>query len=139
MALDRHTKQLIKPELQAKHIEFCHKYRRCTCKADADLALAALKAWWFSSGACSESSLKELTSWIDFWHFCYEQWGFHISKVWLRVLCISFIVLNFFFLGCSSLCTGLYFYFVLICFTEFVHFWPHSYTMSIVMGLFIFS
>ena len=66
MALDRHTKQLIKPELQAKYIELCHEYRRCTCKADANLVLAVLKAWWFLSGACSESSLKELTSWIDF-------------------------------------------------------------------------
>ena len=109
MALNRHTKQLIKPELQEKHIELCHEYRRCTCKADADLVLAALKAWWFSFGACSENSLKELTCWIDFWHFRYEQWGSHISEVWLRVLCISFIVLNFLFLECSSLCTGLLF------------------------------
>ena len=109
MALDQHTKQLIKPELQEKHIELCHEHQRCTCKVDADLALATLKAWWFLSRACLESSLKELTSWIDFWYFCYEQWGSHISEVWLRVLGFSFIVLNFFFLECSSLCSGLLF------------------------------
>ena len=51
MALDWHTNQFIKPELQAKYIELCHEYMRCTCKADADLALATLKAWWFLSGA----------------------------------------------------------------------------------------
>ena len=102
MALDQHTKQLIKLELHAKHFELFHKYWRCTCKAHADLALAALKAWWFLSSACLESSLKEITS-------RYEQWGFHILEEWLRVLCISFIVLNFFILKCSSLCTRLLF------------------------------
>ena len=96
MALNRHTKQLIKPELQAKHIELCHKYQSCTCKADAELALAALKAWWFSSGACSESSLKELTSWIDFWHFRFEQWRSHISEVYFKGLRISLTILYFF-------------------------------------------
>ena len=79
MALDRHTRQLIKPELQAKHLELCHEYRKCRSKADA--AVASIKAWWFSSGACSESSLKELTSWLDFWHFRYEQWGSHMSEI----------------------------------------------------------
>ena len=124
MALDWHTEQLIKPELQAKHIELCHEYQRCTCKVDADLALAALKTWWFLSEACLESSLKELMFWIDFWHFYYEQWGSHISEVWLRVLGFSFIVLNLFFQSALFCVVG--FYFVLICFTEFVHFWPHS-------------
>ena len=71
MALDHHTRQLIKPELQAKHMELCHEYRKCRTKVDADLAVASIKAWWFSSGACLENALKELTSWLDFWHFCY--------------------------------------------------------------------
>ena len=82
MVLDRHTRQLIKPELQARHIELCNDYRKCRNKADADLAMALIKAWWFSSGACSECALKELLSWLDFWHFCYDQWGSHISEVW---------------------------------------------------------
>ena len=86
MALDRHTKQLIKPELQARHIELCNDCRKCRSKADADLAMASIKEWWFSSGACSESALKELLSWLDFWHFRYDQWGLHISEVWITYL-----------------------------------------------------
>ena len=81
MAHDRHTKQLIKPELQGRHNELCNKYRRCRSKADADLAMLAIKAWWFLSGACSKTRLKDLTSWLDFWHFRYEQWRSHISEV----------------------------------------------------------
>ena len=91
MALDRHTKQLIKPELQARHIELCDDYRKCRSKADANSAMAVIKAWWFSSGACSESAMKDLTSWLDFWHFRYEQWGSHISEVLLAsVVFVSF-------------------------------------------------
>ena len=82
MALDHHTRQLIKPELQTKHIELCNDYWKCRSKADADLAMASIKVWWFSSGACSESALKELSSGLDFWYFPYDQWGSHISKVW---------------------------------------------------------
>ena len=69
MALGRHTRQLIKLELQAKHMELCHEYRKCRTKADADLVVVSIKPWWFSmsklsiaSGVCSESALKELTS-----------------------------------------------------------------------------
>ena len=90
MALDRHTRQLIKNELQARHIELCNDYRKCRSKADADLAMASIKAWWFSSGACSESALKELSSWLDFWHFRYDQWGSHISEVWMTYLTNNF-------------------------------------------------
>ena len=61
MALDRHTKELINQELQERHVELCNDYRKY-----ADLAMAAIKAWWFLSGAYSESVIKDLTSWLDF-------------------------------------------------------------------------
>ena len=86
MALDRHTRQLIKSKLQARHIELCNDYRKCRSKADADLAMASIKAWWFSSGACSESALKEMSLWLDFWHFHYDQRGSHISEVRITYL-----------------------------------------------------
>lgn len=81
MALDRHTKQLIKPELQQVHLKLCHEYRKSRSKTDADAALASIKAWWFSSGAVAEGSLKELCDWIHFWHFRFHQWGSHVSEV----------------------------------------------------------
>ena len=82
MALERHTRQLIKPRLQTKHMELCHEYRKCRSKTYANLAVASIKAWWFSSGVCLESVVKELISWPHFWHFCYEQWRSHMSEVW---------------------------------------------------------
>ena len=69
MILDRHTKQYIKPELQDMHKRFCHEYRKCRTKTDADTPMEAIKAWWYSSGGISESGLKELVDWINFWHF----------------------------------------------------------------------
>ena len=82
MTLDCHIRQLIKLELQTRHIKLCNDYRKYRSKADVDLAMASIKAWWFSSGACSESALKELSSWLDFWHFRYDQWGSYILEVW---------------------------------------------------------
>jgi hypothetical protein len=79
MALERHTKQFIKLELQSEHIQLCQEYRKCLIIGVADSKLASIKAWWFLSGAISESGLKELTNWIDFWHFRSEQWDSHIS------------------------------------------------------------
>jgi hypothetical protein len=81
MALERHMKQLIKPELQAKHIRLCQEYHKCQTIGEADSKMASIKAWWFSSGAVSESGLIELNNWIGFWHFRYQQWGSHISQV----------------------------------------------------------
>ena len=83
MTLDRHTKQYIKPELQDMHKRLCHEYRKCKTKTDADIAMEAIKAWWYSFGGISESALKELVDWINFWHFRFHQWGSFISEVFM--------------------------------------------------------
>ena len=51
------------------HKRLCHKYQKCRMKTDADTAMEAIKAWWYSSGGVPESQLKELIGWINFWHF----------------------------------------------------------------------
>ena len=58
--LERHTKQLIKPELQEVHRRLCHEYRLCKTKAHANATMEAICTWWFSSGVVSEGGLKEL-------------------------------------------------------------------------------
>ena len=67
--LERHTKQLIKLELQEVHKRLCHEYCLCKTKANADAAMEAIRAWRFSSGVVSEGGLKELNDWLSFWHF----------------------------------------------------------------------
>jgi hypothetical protein len=62
MALERHTKQLIRPNLQAEHIMLCQEYRNCQTLSDANAALLSIKAWWFSSDTVFEASLKELNN-----------------------------------------------------------------------------
>ena len=79
--LDRHTKQFIKPELQEVHKRLCHEYRLCKTRDEVDSAMEAIRAWWFSSGAVSESGLKELNDWLNFWHFRFHQWGSFVSEV----------------------------------------------------------
>jgi hypothetical protein len=81
MALERHTKQLIRPDLQIEHIRLCQEYRKSQSISDANAAMASIKAWRFSSGSVSEAGLKELNNWMDFWHFRFKQWGSHISHV----------------------------------------------------------
>ena len=69
MALDRHTRQHIKPELWAMHKRLCHEYMMCRSKAPVDSAMEVIRAWWYSSGVVSESGLKEMNDWLSFWHF----------------------------------------------------------------------
>jgi hypothetical protein len=44
MALERHTKQLIRPDLQAKHIRLYQEYRKCQSISNANAAMASIKA-----------------------------------------------------------------------------------------------
>jgi hypothetical protein len=81
MSLERCTKQLSRSDLQSDHMSLCQDYRKSRTIRDADAAMVAIKAWWFSSGAALEAGVKELNNWINFWHFCYHQWGSHISQV----------------------------------------------------------
>ena len=63
------------------HKRLCHEYRLCKTKADADAAMEAICAWWFSSSGVSEGGLKELNDWLSFRHFRFHQWGSFISEV----------------------------------------------------------
>ena len=60
MVLDRHTRQLIKPELQAKHIELCHEYQKCMSKADANLFWSPLRHDGFHLVHARRMQLKSL-------------------------------------------------------------------------------
>ena len=63
------------------HKRLYHEYQLCKTKADADVPMEAIHAWWFSSGAVSEGGLKELNDWLSFWHFWFHQWGSFVSEV----------------------------------------------------------
>ena len=80
MAMERHTRQHIKPELQAMHKRLCHEYRKCKSKAATDTTMEAIKAWWYSSSGVSETGLKEMNDWLNFWHFRFHQWGSFTSE-----------------------------------------------------------
>ena len=73
MALDQHTRQHIKLELQAMYKRLCHEYQKCRSKAAANTAMKAIKASWFSSVEVSEKGLKEMNDWMNFWHFGFHQ------------------------------------------------------------------
>jgi hypothetical protein len=60
MSLERHTKQLIRRDLQVEHMRLCQDYQKCQTIKDANAAMAAIKAWWFSSETVVEANLKEL-------------------------------------------------------------------------------
>ena len=60
MALDQHTKQYIKPELQVMHKRLCYEYQMCRSKAAAAALMEAIKVWWYSSRGVSKSGLKEM-------------------------------------------------------------------------------
>ena len=74
-SLEKHTKQYIKHDLQDQHKQLCIQYRNAISIDEAETCYLAIKAWWSSSGATSESGLRHLELWLAFWHFCYRQWG----------------------------------------------------------------
>ena len=44
MALNRHTRQHIKPDLHSMHKQLCHEYRKYKTKVVVDSAMEAIKA-----------------------------------------------------------------------------------------------
>jgi len=53
-SFDKHTKQLIKLELQDEHKVFYHQYKNATSLGDVDYHYALIHCWWLSFGATSE-------------------------------------------------------------------------------------
>jgi len=50
-SLNKHTKQLIRPELQDEHRALCHQYKNATSFRDANNHYALIHSWWLSFGA----------------------------------------------------------------------------------------
>ena len=70
--------------------QFCHKYYLCKTKVEANAAMEAIWAWWFSLGVVLGGSLKELNNWLNFWHFRFHHWGSFVSEV-LSYFFIEFV------------------------------------------------
>jgi hypothetical protein len=50
-SLNKHTKQLIKLELQDEHKAFCHQYKNAKSHGDVDSHYVFICSWWLSYGA----------------------------------------------------------------------------------------
>lgn len=74
-SMHNHTEKHIAKAFQAQHIRLCWQYKDATTMVEADQMYLQLKAWWYSSGATDEDSIRELEYWLAFWHFRYRQWG----------------------------------------------------------------
>jgi hypothetical protein len=48
---------------------------------DANIKYHVICSWWLLSKAASEGGNFGLSECLDFWHFCYKQWGGHILFV----------------------------------------------------------
>jgi hypothetical protein len=72
--LDRHTKQLIKLDLQDQHNVLCHEYKNEKSLMEANSCYVIICWWWFSLGATFEACVHELANWLNFWHFGVKRW-----------------------------------------------------------------
>jgi len=79
--MHKHTEKLIAKEFQNQHIRLCRQYKDATSMSEADKMYLEIRAWWYSSGAASESTIRELEDWLAFWHFRYRQWGGFMETV----------------------------------------------------------
>lgn len=80
-SLDRHTKADIKPDMQSMHRQLCKQYKDAKTMGEANTLFQTIRAWWYSSGAASEDSMRALEDWFAFWHFRYRQWGAAMTTV----------------------------------------------------------
>jgi len=67
--LNKHTKQLIKLDLQDQHNVFCHKYNNAKSLVEVSNLYVIICCWWLSLGATFEACVHELANWLNFWHF----------------------------------------------------------------------
>ena len=97
-SLEKHNKQYIAEEFRDQHKRLCMQYRDSTTMAEAETRYLAIRAWWVSSGAASETSLRSLDLWLAFWHFRYRQWGGFMQLVstycnpYFSILCTCIVV-----------------------------------------------
>lgn len=91
-SLEQHTKKYIVHDLQAQNRRLCTQYKDANSLADAETRFMAIRAWWASSGATSETGLSSLTHWLAFWHYRYRQWGGFMELVCFR--CLFSCILN---------------------------------------------
>ncbi len=67
---DKHTKQLIKLELQDEYNALYHQYKNATSLGEADSHYVLICCWWFASKIAFKVGVHELGNWLNFWHFC---------------------------------------------------------------------
>ena len=97
-SLEKHNKQYIAEEFRDQHKRLCMQYRDSTTMAEAETRYLAIRAWWVSSGAASETSLRSLDLWLAFWHFRYRQWGGFMQLVstycnpYFSILCTCIVL-----------------------------------------------
>jgi hypothetical protein len=92
-SFDKHTKQLIKHELQNECKALCHQYKSAKLLANAGNHYAPIHSWWLLIGATFEEGVHELNDWLSFWHFWIKQRGglmVHVSTSYRNFLCLSF-------------------------------------------------
>jgi hypothetical protein len=75
VSMERHTAAHIKPDLQQQHKLLCKQYKDAKTPEQSESRYLAIRAWWLSSGAVSEEGIRDLDTWLAFWHFRYRQWG----------------------------------------------------------------
>ena len=80
-SMHKHTENLIAKNFQNQHISLCRQYKDAKTLDEADKMYLELRAWWYSSGAASEDSIRQLEDWLAFWHFRYRQWGGFMETV----------------------------------------------------------
>ncbi len=72
-SLHKHTKQLIKLNLQDQHKGLCHQYKNVKSLVEADDLYVIIHCWWISLRDAFEACVHELANWLTFRHFCVRQ------------------------------------------------------------------
>jgi hypothetical protein len=92
-SLDRHTKQLIKLDLQDQHNVLCHGYKNAKSLMEANGFYVTICCLGLSSRVASKASVHELANWFNFLHFNVKQWGGFMVNV--SILPTNFLSLPF--------------------------------------------
>lgn len=73
--MHRVTNLYVTPVLRDEHKRICTQYKDAINMDEAETRYLAIRSWWVSSEAVTDSNLPAMESWLAWWHFRYRQWG----------------------------------------------------------------
>lgn len=73
------------------------KYKNAKSMKKADVKYHVIQAWWLSSRVTIEDGMYILSTWLEFWHYRYRQWGGNMLIVGVLGILIVYVQITIYY------------------------------------------